>query len=81
MITSLISRLDFREWAVPAGQFIITANAAIISRRGGICKTLIAELVLNNNVTYTHRPVDSKTGKPSTTAAVDGCRSHNRTRY
>ncbi len=24
----------------------------------------------HNNATYTHRPVDSKTGKPSTTAAI-----------
>ncbi len=47
-------------------------NARFISAAAWrCCKTLIAELQSNNNKVTTHRPVDSKTGKPSTTAAVE----------
>ncbi len=43
-------------------------------------RTLIAELeVLNNNVTYTHRPVDSKTGGKAT-AAVESVPFSDRTK-
>ncbi len=49
-------RLDFREWAVPAGQFIITAptRQSFQRRAWRCCKTLIAELV--TYFVYLHAP-------------------------
>ncbi len=43
MITSLISRLDFRKWAVPAGQLnYYRTNAAVISESVAMLQTLLA---------------------------------------
>jgi phage portal protein BeeE len=56
----------FENGAVPAGQFIITAPSA--KEFDDIVNTLQARhrgAGKNGNVTYSHRPIDKETGKPS----------------
>ncbi len=80
---SMIAIADFPGWifengAVPsAGRFIITTNAAIISRERRCCKDAHRGAGSNNTLSPTRTDqLTSKTGKPRLPRLLSGCRSH-----
>lgn len=62
----------FENGAVPAGQFIITApTRQAFQESVAMLQDAHRGAGSNNNVTYTHRPVNIKTGVPSGSAAIE----------
>ncbi len=71
LVTSLISRLDFQWSGTGWSSSLLPHQRGNHFRERGDVARRSSRAGNLYNVTYTHRPVDSKTGKPSTTAAVE----------